>query len=309
VETAQVRTLPVRRVTELSEATTEGLAGVARTYGVTLNTVVGVAWALTLHRLTGNTDIVFGSTVSGRSPELPGYQDIVGLLINTLPVRVRIDPEDKLGELLSEVQGTQAELSEYHHLSLGEIRRAAGAGELFDTCVVFENYATVDAPRKAAATLRITGMHGQDPYHYPLKLTVSPEQRLHLAISHRPDLVPSVIARQASAVFVELLQAIAARPADVVGTFLPAAAEVDRVQDILAGHAAELLGVAKIGLDDDLFALGADSLVAMRLTGRIAAELNSTVDIRTIFQQRTVRRIANRCLLTESPDEVFQQSQ
>ncbi|MEV6558521.1 amino acid adenylation domain-containing protein [Nocardia sp. NPDC051756] len=296
VDSAQVRVPPERTTMELSGDATAALTRVARTHGVTVNTVVQVAWALTLHQITGQSDIVFGSTVSGRPPNLPGYADIVGLLINTVPVRVRFDPDTKLGTLLTDVQHEQLSLTEHQHIGLSEIRRVAQAGELFDTCVVFQNYADAGQPWSATETLRIVGVTGHDPYHFPLKLTVTPEDRLHLALSHRPDLVTTRTAERVGGLLVDLLHAIANRPLAVGGDLLPDRARLREVQDTLAELVANVLGRDQVGLDDDFFAAGGDSLLALRLSGAVEAALSCTVDIRAIFQRRTVRRIAPLCL-------------
>jgi acyl carrier protein len=72
---------------------------------------------------------------------------------------------------------------------------------------------------------------------------------------------------------------------------------VRSVRDTLTGLLAEVLGIEAPRLDDDFFRLGGDSLLAMRLAGRIQAVLKSTVDISSIFHARTVRRIATLCVL------------
>ena len=76
----------------LSETLTGDLIGQARAQGVTLNTVLQVAWGLLLGRLTGRDDVVFGVTVAGRPPEIAGIESMVGLFINTLPLRVQLPP-------------------------------------------------------------------------------------------------------------------------------------------------------------------------------------------------------------------------
>ncbi|KPC63683.1 hypothetical protein ADL35_47605, partial [Streptomyces sp. NRRL WC-3753] len=81
--------LPAQRSVRATAERTEALTAFARRHGLTLNTVVQGAWAVLLSRLTGRDDVVFGSTVSGRPPEVPGVETMVGLFINTLPVRVR----------------------------------------------------------------------------------------------------------------------------------------------------------------------------------------------------------------------------
>ena len=99
------------------------------------------AWAILLGRLTGRDDVVFGVTVAGRPPEIAGIERMVGLFINTLPLRVRAaGRQSRCSTLLEEVQEGQSRLMAHQHLGLAEIQRLAGLGELFDTLVVFENY-------------------------------------------------------------------------------------------------------------------------------------------------------------------------
>src|SRR5690606_16964262 len=80
----------------LAPAVAEGLAALAQRLEVTLNNLAQGAWALLLSRLSGEREVVFGTVVSGRPPELPGVESIVGLFINTLPVRVAADPRASL---------------------------------------------------------------------------------------------------------------------------------------------------------------------------------------------------------------------
>ena len=82
--------MPEQHWFALSEAQTTALMRQARAQGLTLNTFVQVAWAILLGRLTGRNDVVFGVTVAGRPPEIPGIESMVGLFINTLPLRVRL---------------------------------------------------------------------------------------------------------------------------------------------------------------------------------------------------------------------------
>ena len=83
---------------------------------------------------------MFGVTVAGRPPEIAGIESMVGLFINTLPLRVQLPPGTALLELLRQVQDSQSRLMEHQHLGLAEVQGLAGLGELFDTLVVFENY-------------------------------------------------------------------------------------------------------------------------------------------------------------------------
>ena len=96
---------------------------------------------------------------------------MVGLFINTLPVRVRLRPAEPLSELLTGLQDSQSQLIAHQHLGLAEIQRLMGLGQLFDTLVVFENY-PVDRSvlEEPAAGLRLTSVEGHDATHYPLSL-------------------------------------------------------------------------------------------------------------------------------------------
>ncbi|WP_189030948.1 non-ribosomal peptide synthetase [Nocardia rhizosphaerihabitans] len=158
--------------------------------GVTLNTVVQTAWALLLAELTGHTDVVFGTTVSGRPPDLPGSERIVGMLVNTVPARIGLVPDEPVGELLTRVQREQGALVDRNILGLNEIQSLAGVGPLFDTSMVFESYPMdVEALRSASehARLRIRDFHGRDGTHYPLCLSAEARDglRLHLTCSDR----------------------------------------------------------------------------------------------------------------------------
>ena len=178
--------IPSSAVTELSESQTEQLAAQARGAGLTLNTVVQGCWAILLGALTGRDDVTFGATTSGRPAEIPGIETMVGLFINTLPVRVRLSPRQPVAQLLAGLQRQQAELQEHQHLSLVEVTSLAGVGALFDTLLVFENYPLDESQLGVeVADMRITKAVARDATHYPLVLVALPGLRLRLASSTR----------------------------------------------------------------------------------------------------------------------------
>ncbi|WP_377267906.1 amino acid adenylation domain-containing protein [Peterkaempfera sp. SMS 1(5)a] len=319
VDAAALPTLPLRCAAELPQRLTRQVTLLARTSGTTVNTVVQAAFAALLAEATGRRDVVFGATVSVRPPELPGVESMVGLLLSTVPVRVRLDGADSVTTLLQRIQREQAELAPHAHLGAVEIQRSAGLGPLYDASMVFENYPQDEArsPRPVAGP-RITGASGIDAYHYPLKLTAAPGERLLLALDHRPEAVPAAAAERMLTRLQELLAAWAAAPGRPVGD-LPSAgtAEVpardlaretvreparDVVRDTVrepapevvrevAALAGELLG-GPVGPDDDLFAAGLDSVGALRLTGRIGKRYGRAPDVQVVFRSRTARRLA-----------------
>ncbi|MFD4946833.1 amino acid adenylation domain-containing protein, partial [Streptomyces sp. NPDC058409] len=186
---------PERVDVTLSAEETTALSAALRATGVTLNTLTQTAWAVVLGQLTGRDDVVFGGSVAGRPPEIPGVDRMIGLFTNTVPVRVQVRPRETLTALLRRVQDEQSELLAHQHTALADIQRDAG-GDLFDTMTTLENYpdagqllnAGTTAPAGDADGLRLTGATVDDATHYPLSLTVVPGTRLLLRLEYRPDL-------------------------------------------------------------------------------------------------------------------------
>src|SRR6185437_13823843 len=97
---------------------TGGLQAMARERGLKLNTVVQVMWGVLLGKLTGRDDVVYGVTVAGRPAELAGVERMVGLFINTLPLRMKLRPWESVTTLLSGIQDSQVQLMPFQHVGL-----------------------------------------------------------------------------------------------------------------------------------------------------------------------------------------------
>ncbi|QEU97848.1 non-ribosomal peptide synthetase [Streptomyces kanamyceticus] len=227
---------PERLDHPLPESLTADLTAFARRRGLTPNTVVQGCWALLLQRLTGRDDVVFGMTVSGRPPQLPGVEGMVGLFINTLPVRVRLRPTETVAALLTRLQTEQAELAEHHHLGLTEITRLTDHNELFDTLMVFESYPLGDSDDDPVFNgLRVSGASGHDATHYPLSLAVVPGRRMVLRLDHRPDVVDRGKAEGLAARLERLLRAVISEPDQLV-TGLDLLSAEERRQALAGWH-------------------------------------------------------------------------
>ena len=163
---------PSRTRLTLDTAATEQLTRWCQQEGLTLNTVVQLAWAMVLGRLTDRSDVVFGTTVSGRPEGLAGAESMVGLFINTVPVRIRLDPAKSLRSLCREVQGEVARMRDLGFLGLHEITRATGNRTLFDTLLVFENapIGDVTEPLVARDGARFLPVTLESLTHYPLTM-------------------------------------------------------------------------------------------------------------------------------------------
>ncbi|RDL03114.1 amino acid adenylation domain-containing protein [Streptomyces sp. HB202] len=235
-----------RVVTELSERTTAELTALARSRELTVNTLVQGAWALLLTELTGRQDVVYGNTVAGRPPELPGSDRMVGLMMNTVPTRVRIDPAEPVADLLARIQHDHTAVMGHEYLGLAEIHRAVGATELFDTTVAFENVPVERAVQGASVPgldvglLRDAVDEAFEGTHYPLSLAVHPGSRLRFELNYREDVYSADTASGVLRRLTGLLEDIAARPDEQAGR-LPSRTDAER-REILreaSGHAVE----------------------------------------------------------------------
>ncbi|HEY6922635.1 MAG TPA: condensation domain-containing protein, partial [Steroidobacteraceae bacterium] len=199
---------------ELSDSLTSGLVRTARSHQLTMNTLVQGAWAVLLGALTGRSDVVFGTIVSGRPVEIGDSDRMVGLFINTQPVRATLDLREAIVQLLTRIQERQALLTPHQHLGLAEIQRLAGVGDLFDTLVVFENY---PFDREALRRLRIASVEYGDVTHYSLCLAAVPGDRLKLRLQYRPDSLERAMAQSIGERLVRLLESVASDPQQPIG--------------------------------------------------------------------------------------------
>ncbi|MFI7388703.1 amino acid adenylation domain-containing protein [Streptomyces sp. NPDC049813] len=207
--------VPARLRAHLDSALVTELTEIARSWGVTLNTLVQTVWGVLVGGLTGREDVVFGSVVSGRPAELPGVERMVGLFINTLPVRIRLDAAETLAGLVQRVQQEQAALLAHHHLGLTEIQQLAGAGQLFDTLTVYENYPVVrnSADRDDNRHLDVRIVEGLDATHYPLALAVIPDgDAMRLRLDYQPAAFDQEQASRVLDRYQHLLRTVAAAP-------------------------------------------------------------------------------------------------
>jgi hypothetical protein len=172
----------------LAPTTTTALQTLARQERLTLSTVLQGAWALLLSHYSGEDDVVFGVTVSGRPPALPNVESMIGLFINNLPVRVKMEPHTSLGTWLKRIQDQQIELRQYEHTPLVQIRQWADVPlnlPLFESLLVFENY-PVEGPVSAdqSSKLVVNDVHTMVRTNYPLTLVALPGAELWLCLTY-----------------------------------------------------------------------------------------------------------------------------
>ena len=169
---------------ELPETLSHRLTDCARQHGLTMNTLVQGAWAVLLSRYTGERDVCFGATVSGRPAELTGADEILGIFITTLPVRVDVDGEGDVVSWLRALQDEQARARGFDAVSLTQAQawsELPQPAKLFDSIVIFENY-PIDPEATSGPRLREAG--ATEVTGYPLNLVAYPGDRLSFVVRY-----------------------------------------------------------------------------------------------------------------------------
>ncbi|MEV0504585.1 condensation domain-containing protein, partial [Streptomyces spectabilis] len=208
----------------------EDIDAAVRSAGVPLSVAVHSAWAITLGGILHGNDVVFGSTVSGRDADVPGIEDMVGLFINTIPVRARWTGDTTARDLLAAVREHQSAVLPHQHVSLARIGRQAGSGSLFDTLVVFDVATDVEALRRPEDTLVIADIVNEGAPHYPLTLVVERalDGRPRFNLIYDGALLGEATAQTILGAFTRTLTGLLTRPDALVDDLASAS---DRTQD------------------------------------------------------------------------------
>jgi amino acid adenylation domain-containing protein/non-ribosomal peptide synthase protein (TIGR01720 family) len=301
------------------EQTTSAISELARLRHTTVSTVLHGAWAQILVWLTEKDDVAFGAVVSGRPDEVIGAEAMVGLLINTVPVRARIAATTTTADLLEQLQTTRSDTLEHQHLALRDIHRIAGHHQLFDTVFVYENYPTGDAASLSVDGLVVTEVTNRDLYHYPLTIQAVPGRELELRVQFRTDVFDTAGIDLLMERFNRILAAMAANPAqqlsamDLPGRALsigpagttPSAPEhretgngdrapATRVEEMLTSIYAKVLGLGQVGVGESFFDLGGDSVSALRAIAAINAAFDIRFPVATLFEAPSVEDLSKR---------------
>ncbi|TWC23391.1 non-ribosomal peptide synthase protein (TIGR01720 family)/amino acid adenylation domain-containing protein [Pseudomonas sp. SJZ085] len=171
----------------LSEQQTQALAAFCRSRRITPNTFFQGVWSLLLSRYSGQRDVVFGVTVAGRPADLTGVAEMIGLFINTLPLRVSVDPEASLGSWLSDLQGLNVDMRDFEHTPLTDIQGWSDfpRGEtLFDSILVFENAPIDEQILEGGFQFSLEGMDHSVHTHYGLTVVILPGEQLGIRVSY-----------------------------------------------------------------------------------------------------------------------------
>ncbi|MEH2290127.1 non-ribosomal peptide synthetase [Nostoc sp.] len=216
----------------LSAHVNRKLQDIAQHHHVTLSTIVQAAWALLLSCYSGEKDVVFGVTVSGRPGSFSGVENMVGLFTNTLPLRLEISPQQQLIPWLEQIQQLMLELQDYSYTPLVDIQAKSellGRRLLFESIVVFENYPVDNSLLDEGSSLQLNDIESFDRNNYPLTVAVVPEDELQVKIIYdsvrfEKDTIGRLLGHLQT-----IFCAIAENPQQAVGE-LPLLSEAERHQ-------------------------------------------------------------------------------
>ncbi|MFL6197928.1 MAG: condensation domain-containing protein, partial [Thermoanaerobaculia bacterium] len=215
------------RLHTIAESTYLALGGRAREHRVTVGALVQAAWAVLLARYGGVEEVVFGLTVSGRPPELPGCERMIGPFINTLPVRARLDGEAAFLDLPPALMQHYADLGRHGYLSLPDIQSGSEITpprKLFDSILIFHN----EAIRKSFSSphLQLIAVdESVERTSYDLTLDVLPGQPVQVSLAYVREIFDAATIERLAQGFERLLESVVASPQARIGELeiLPAA--------------------------------------------------------------------------------------
>jgi amino acid adenylation domain-containing protein len=211
--------------------TTAALLMLARRHELTLNTLMQGAWGVMLSRYAVVNDVVFGATVSGRPPTLPDVESLVGLFINTLPVRLRVSGNESLLTLLKRLQRQQLEMREYEYSPLVQVQgwsEAPRGVPLFESIVVFENYPIDPALSEGESSIKVMETMTVGRTNYPLTVMIRPGAELTLEISYDCGRFETASVQRMLGHFKKLLSDMAAGALDLPVSSLSLLTESER---------------------------------------------------------------------------------
>jgi non-ribosomal peptide synthetase component F len=275
------------------------------------------AWALLLSRQSKSADVVFGSVFSGRPTDLDGAESIVGPFVNTLPLRVAVNPQNTAGLFFQQVHSLLLKVNSHQFTPLSEIQPCTKVPErrrLFDSLVVFQNYQIDDAAKSFGGQIQISDFVGPIHTNYPLLLLVEPQAGLQVTLIYDSQILACAtvegwgrdIAKLLENIPIGLdkrvgdLQAILSVPVEVdevqsrqLGTelqnFVPAQS---RSELAIAAVWTEMFGLERVSVEENFFDLGGHSLLLVKMHRRLQETLYPELSIVTLFEHPTVRSLA-----------------
>lgn len=298
----------------LSIPETEALKNRAKNYKVSLSTIFQGAWGILLSLFLNKEDIVFGNAVSGRSNDFPNIELLAGMLMNVQPLRISSKNATSLAEWFREIQSRQMKALDFEHISQSEImgiidKQAENA--LFDSLLIIENFPWNDKKR---GNLEILDFKSGITTNYPVTLVVVPDDQVRINFIFKGNRIDERIAQW----FIESLSVILKSIADeqiesvkdisklierpifdringtskaIVGKsmFVPPKNEL---QLKLVGIWQEVLKIETIGINDNFFEIGGNSILSLQII-RKCSDSGIPITPNQLFKHQTIADLSD----------------
>lgn len=306
---------------DLPIPTSTAIQSLVQSYRLTMNTVIQGIWALLLSRYSGKEDVVFGATVSGRPLDLVGSESMVGIFINTVPIRVKITANTSFLDWLKQLKDDNLRLQPFEYNSSGQIQQWSeipGSLPLFESLLVFENYPT------DLTTLSSFDLTKDNPQvqiegartRYALTLLVTAGTGLTIQIIYDKRRFQGEDCKHILEHFLVLCEDIGANPEQhlaalldkIPGEQIPTMKPLHKhpgkvsthetvapqtmIEKALVGIWAHVLGVEPVGIYDDFFQLGGHSLLATQLVSLVRSTFQVELTFKELLRSPTVAGVA-----------------
>ncbi len=305
----------------VSLATTVALKSLAKQHHLTVNTLLLAAWALLLSDYSGQEDVLFGTVVSGRPATLHGVESMVGLFINTLPMRVQISSTALVLPWLKELQSQQTKLRQYEHTPLAQVQSWSDVPRglpLFESIFVFQN-SVVDTSDLSTG-FKIDRVCSFANSNYPIAFVVVPGSQLKLEVRydlrrfqpvtvirilrHMEAIINSLVAEpdvqlgslmdvvdklERKAHAQEFVGELSDAQTHLVKNFVPPHTSTEKV---IANIWAKVLQLEKVGIHDNFFDIGGNSLLTIPICSKIRETLNVNISVIDLLTYPTVSEFA-----------------
>jgi len=207
---------------QLSENSTKRLQDLAASQQVTVNTVIQSLWGILLSHYNASDDVVFGVAVSGRPTDIPGVEEIVGLFLNTVPLRIRTDRAQRFDELIRKVQRDSLSGEPHHYYSLAEIQSASEIGQdLLDHVFIFQNFPLSEELYNIRKEFKIDFSIDEldifEQTSYDLSIEVNPGRRMGIDLRYNTLIFREQMMKQITEQLVQIIEAVINNPEITVG--------------------------------------------------------------------------------------------
>ena len=204
-------------IVPLDEASSDQLRAFSVQQRLTMNTVIQGAWTLLLSRRSGNSDVIFGTAVSGRSAPIPRIESAVGLFVNVLPTRVSVRADEQVVPWLREIQRQQAEARRFELCPLARIQswsEVPRSKSLFDSGIVFQNFPLMVSllEADAATQLKIVAFRLIERNNIPLLVVVEPGPEFHFRVVYMGSRFDDATIDQMLENFKQILRQLTSNP-------------------------------------------------------------------------------------------------